>query len=384
MGLRSGSFRIRHREYFGIAACNSLFTTQSWSVNPGDQSMFRWLSGVARNFETYKFNSLSFQFVSYVGSNSNGRMILAFDPDAADSAPPDEPSMFNNKLSSAGSCWTGFNLICHRSDISKVMRERYIRQGSAPPPNTDVKTYDCGVFYQGSIGGSGTNVGELYVSYDVTLFTPQAFNDADHATGGSIVSSSATLGASTPWGSANTWTVQNPSNYTFSLSPTSNTTMQISGITPNLNVLVVCGWSGTGITAFTPSYNATVSRNYNAFTTTSAVCYATLYPAGSGGTYVVTVQATFTATTITAMTMYCILMPSGFGLVKQQDDVAHLTSQLEDLRLAFSQFNALKAENDQLKRAHSILPRTILYPYPEDEEEVLPSTSRSPSRSRQN
>jgi len=39
--------------------------------------------------------------------------------------------------------------------------------------NLDVKTYDAGTLFVGTIDGTAVNWGKLWVEYDITLYTPQ-------------------------------------------------------------------------------------------------------------------------------------------------------------------------------------------------------------------
>lgn len=61
------SIRVSHREYVMdiVAPSNgALFNPMVFTVNPGDASIFPWLSSLAVLFEQYKFHGLVFEFVS--------------------------------------------------------------------------------------------------------------------------------------------------------------------------------------------------------------------------------------------------------------------------------------------------------------------------------
>jgi len=72
------SIRISHREYvMDILAPEDgeMFNPMVFTVNPGDPSVFPYLSGMAQLFEQYKFHGLVFEFVSTTSSyNSSPAM----------------------------------------------------------------------------------------------------------------------------------------------------------------------------------------------------------------------------------------------------------------------------------------------------------------------
>lgn len=59
-------FRISHREYVGdvVSGPSNSFTYKTYSLNPGNSSLFPWLSVISENFESYKFHGLVFEFKS--------------------------------------------------------------------------------------------------------------------------------------------------------------------------------------------------------------------------------------------------------------------------------------------------------------------------------
>lgn len=71
MHTSGNSVRVSHREYvmdITAPANGALFNPMVYTVNPGDSSIFPWLSSLAILFEQYKFHGLVFEFVSTTSS----------------------------------------------------------------------------------------------------------------------------------------------------------------------------------------------------------------------------------------------------------------------------------------------------------------------------
>jgi len=98
--------------------------------------------------------------------------MLAVDFDAADTAPATKLEMmsFHNAVRSAA-----WEECCYRADSQDLRKfgvQRYIRRAAVT--GSDIKTYDVGNVIVATSGMSGASaVGELYLSYDVELITPQ-------------------------------------------------------------------------------------------------------------------------------------------------------------------------------------------------------------------
>jgi hypothetical protein len=175
--LRNGDCHIVHREYIqDLTAQGSSPSTfnvaATLSCNPGQAGTFPWLSKIAANFESYKFNKLKFCYETEAPSSLGGTQVLAVDYDASDAAPLTKQQALAYRGSVRSPPWQN---CCHTSIKEDLSKEKtyYVRPG-AQPANTDIKTYDVGVLYainQGVTTG-GAVTGELYVEYDVTLMTP--------------------------------------------------------------------------------------------------------------------------------------------------------------------------------------------------------------------
>lgn len=168
-----GSVRVKHREYVrDIVSINANYAVQSISINPGFTPLFAWLCSIALSYESYLFNSLSFEFESSGVTTDRGTVMMAVDFDAADSPPTTKQQFMAIHGSTRSAVWAHQCCTTSQKDLRKFGVQRYVRN-SAPMGTQDIKTYDVGNFLIATQGTGAITVGELYVTYDVTLHTPQ-------------------------------------------------------------------------------------------------------------------------------------------------------------------------------------------------------------------
>lgn len=164
--------RIRHREYVtDLVTDVDASYTRTFEVNPGLESCFPWVSRLAAGFETYVFNSLKFTFVTAMGTNNNGAIAIIPDYDAQD----DNTSQTKAQLLSYADCkrgpiWYDLSMICTPKNLKKK-KEFFIRAKST---TEDKKLFDaCSLTILVTGLDANTNIGELWVEYDLTFLTPQ-------------------------------------------------------------------------------------------------------------------------------------------------------------------------------------------------------------------
>lgn len=191
-------FVVRHREYIkdiysgtGLANTASPFALESFSINPGNINTFPWLSALADKFEQYRIEGMVFEFKSLYSdavvtqNGSIGSIILATEYNAA--SPPFQNKQAMENYEFAQSAKPSMSIIhpieCARSQ--SVLSELYVRT-AAVPTGEDIKTYDFGDFQIASQGiplGSanllGVNLGELWVSYQISFLKPKVHSVAN-------------------------------------------------------------------------------------------------------------------------------------------------------------------------------------------------------------
>lgn len=190
----NGNIRIRHKEYIGDIFSPTVpadFTLQSFALNPALSGVFPWLSQTAANYDEYEFRGLIFTFNPVISDSSNsgamGTVIMAtvYNAGATPFASKQQMLEYSGSVS-ARICDT----IVHGVECDPVKNGgsaiEYTRAG-AVPAGQDIKTYDLGVFQIATSGVSaasfpaGTQLGELWVSYDVVLRKPKFWDNLGYS-----------------------------------------------------------------------------------------------------------------------------------------------------------------------------------------------------------
>lgn len=167
--------RVSHREFISdITAASSGFATVNFAVNPGNATAFPWLSAIAANYESYTFKKLAYRYVPLCPTSTQGRITMALDYDARDSIPTSKAVLSQYQGAVATPVWQQGLYVAQPSNLVKFAKQRYV-SGATIPANSDVKTYHVGQFIiaTSNTPNASTQLGELWVEYDVEFQTPQ-------------------------------------------------------------------------------------------------------------------------------------------------------------------------------------------------------------------
>jgi hypothetical protein len=191
----------------------------SYDVNPGNGGVFSWLADLANLFDTYQFQKLEFEYNPSVGTDTDGKKLLTFDPDIMDDAPDSKQEMLEARIQDDTPPYAYGKLVIPR-DVLGV--ERYNRRG-AVPAGADPHEYDLGRLHVATPGCPAGTLGELFVTYRVVFRSPnggKALAGAQTVVGMAVASplgTSLTLSANSnmflTWVSGTTFTLSNPGIY---------------------------------------------------------------------------------------------------------------------------------------------------------------------------
>lgn len=167
---------ISHREFIrDIKYLDPSPYLNQYEINPGIDEAFPWLSAIATRFESYRFNSLTYEYVPVVGSITNGAIALIPDYDAADdNSTASKQKLMTYEDTVRGPLWTTLRLKCSTNNLHK-QKSLFVRHGDLGT-NLDVKMYDAlslSVLVSGASELNNVTVGELWVTYSITFLTPQ-------------------------------------------------------------------------------------------------------------------------------------------------------------------------------------------------------------------
>lgn len=177
--------RVRHREYLGTISIPggdpTAFSNTSYPINPGLSVTFPWLYGMAQLYDQYQIHGMVFQFKSCAtdaGAAANslalGTVIMATDYNANDSAYTSLSQMLNSQFTCSGKPSQDIIHVVECDPVQNLYPIKQIRTGSIPS-SRDAALYDHGVFQIATHGmptGSSGQIGELWCSYDITLYKP--------------------------------------------------------------------------------------------------------------------------------------------------------------------------------------------------------------------
>jgi len=176
---------IRHREFvkdIAIPSAPATFTLESFVVNPGNATLFPWLSGIARQYQEYRLRGCVIQFISTADGGSTattlglGSLIMASDYNPGDFSYANKQQMEASQycISSRPTQSLIHPLECDPSITRSPIK--YVRNGDTLPTGTVASDYDHCNFEIATVGlptGSSGNIGELWVTYDIELLKPQ-------------------------------------------------------------------------------------------------------------------------------------------------------------------------------------------------------------------
>lgn len=176
--------RIRHREYIGDVLASEGFSLQyAIDIQPGLESSFPWLSGIAQQYEQYEMHGLLYEFITTSGnsvastSTSLGEVLMATQ---YNSVVPN----FTTKAQMANQQFSSFAVpsvdIIHPIECDPketTLTKLYVR--SSTNQMSDVRFSDLGVFQLATLGNpnNGNTLGSLYCTYDCEFFKPTLNND---------------------------------------------------------------------------------------------------------------------------------------------------------------------------------------------------------------
>lgn len=166
----------QRREQIGIVNGSVGYSVTEYPINPGNTTLFPWLSQLAPLYERYKIHNLDIQFVptgsGFAAPNVSGRLVLAADYDVMS---PALASLQEAEGKDPNVPLQPYEEGVLRLDPAELTREpKFNRPANFYPPGGDPKTYDAGkvaVCVQGTPNTS--QIGILYAVYTVELITPQ-------------------------------------------------------------------------------------------------------------------------------------------------------------------------------------------------------------------
>lgn len=178
---------ITRKEFLGdviTADTPGAFSINDFIINPGNPETFPWLAGIASAFQEYRIDGMLFHFKTMSADALNstntalGSVVMAteYNPDAPlfTSKQDMENTEFSSSIKPSESCLHPIECARHES----VLNELYVARGGIIPPGGTRAFYDFARFSIATQGfqAANVNIGELWVTYQITLFKPIQVN----------------------------------------------------------------------------------------------------------------------------------------------------------------------------------------------------------------
>jgi hypothetical protein len=262
--LANGNVLVKHKEFISKIAGSVNFSINTVPINPGLPAQFAWLYNIANNYESYRFRKLDYVFINSKTGTFAGDVIMGIDYDASDPVPFNE-----SELQSYWGCKTGVltRPLFYKADMLALNKvpNKFVRIGDLSA-NQDIKLYDSGNFFLATTDCVDTsNIGRLFVEYEVELKTPQTngsnqlagiVNPTGETNAAPLGTSFTNYGTLSPvWVSGTTFTVPVPGQYLLTLVQTGTTITvgpQVTAAAPSLATIMATGLTSTtgGVTVY--------------------------------------------------------------------------------------------------------------------------------------
>lgn len=169
---------VRHKEYIGQIVGSTGFQVQyELVINPANQSLFPWLSQIARGFQEYSIKGMVYHYIPTSGSYSTtgsalGSVMIQTTYRADESAPNTKQEMLNEYWANEV---VPYETMAHPIECDPKENPfsiHYVKDASVTV--NEPLLYNMGKTFVATAGNPNTGVlGDLWVTYEVELKKPQ-------------------------------------------------------------------------------------------------------------------------------------------------------------------------------------------------------------------
>lgn len=184
----TGELMVSHREYLTniYGPPDNQFHLREFSINPGLESTFKWLSQIASNYEEYEIKQLIFTYKSTVSqfqttTGTVGTIVTATQYNSKDPKYRSKEEMVqtNGGISCKSTDTLLSGIECDPTKVSGGYGGRYIRTTELTRSH-DIAEYDLGRFNLALVDFPSSlhnqSIGELWVTYTVVLRRPRVYS----------------------------------------------------------------------------------------------------------------------------------------------------------------------------------------------------------------
>jgi hypothetical protein len=154
------------------ASAYVFLSTPLQGLNPGNPSLFPWVSTIATNFGEYRFKKISFSFCSELSTGSSGSFSIGATSDPTDPQPASKTAIYQYKNSTRCNVWESCTF-----DVPPLMLQRlnrFIVSTKSSGYTEQDMLKQCGAVFWATDGvGASIACGEVWVTYALGLYNEQ-------------------------------------------------------------------------------------------------------------------------------------------------------------------------------------------------------------------
>lgn len=304
---------FEHTEKFADVVEAISFSPTAFFINPGNASMFPWLSGQAHGYQEFIIEHLEVQYVAKAGSSTAGSVMMGCDYDVESPLPVNDVAMDAYIGTAEFAPWKNAVWRADAKSLKALSNQKYILQGYAV---NDLKTYCPGNFIVAVMDGVGSTAkwGKLWVSYRIRLLTPQmtASGPSPRLTGGAVYGGG-TVSAADCLGTAPTLDPQavGLGLVNRNTSTTWNVQLPAPGQYMCVVILVGTGITGPAVSSYTNGVTVATVLNVVDGTATTSTTLKVLTAPSATSARLGQFWMVATATTVTACGVRIAPIPTG-------------------------------------------------------------------------
>jgi len=186
--LPRGGICVTQREMVGdVTSENNVFAIWSHIINPGNKTLFPWLSRLASGYEFYRFKWIKVVYIPMVPATSTGKIWILYEPDAGDIDVANAQEASAMAIQVANQVHQPTTLHIPGSALNLERKKSRI-QAPFPVNSRGNALVDVGkieiISQVSGFATPPTDLGSIYVEYEVELTEPSS---EESGTGGTIV-----------------------------------------------------------------------------------------------------------------------------------------------------------------------------------------------------
>jgi len=172
--------RISHKECIGTLYSTTGFAVNTYEVNPGINSCFPWLSGIARNFQEYDIRGLMFIYkptcsdaIAAATISAMGSVSMSSDMNVMAHTPTSTVEMLQSKFSASAKPSQEIVMAVEQDKRMGGGMTNHLLVRSGDVPTGSVKQFydDCVVHIATDANGAaGVVLGQLFCTYDICFY----------------------------------------------------------------------------------------------------------------------------------------------------------------------------------------------------------------------